>query len=168
MPFDSLDEAVSPVPPPQIVAKYLFLTEALIAQSQLDSADIETFLVDETVARLNWFWLNGLGGVRIMVRGDEAADAALVLAAPVLPVFATEDGKTFPQPTCPRCGSFDIAYRPATLSRILVALLITVVAWLLLPFARDRSRCFSCGYSWSDQQYEGFPEPPPATVTPVS
>jgi hypothetical protein len=168
MPFDSFNEEISPAAPPKIAGRYLFLTEALLAQSRLDSAEIDTFLIDETVARMDWFWLNGLGGVRIMVPGDEADDAALILAAPLLPQFETEQGEFIPQPTCPRCNSLDIAYHPATQSNILVSVLINPIAWLLLFFARDRWRCFSCGYSWHDQQYEGFPEPPPATVTPIS
>jgi hypothetical protein len=168
MPFDSSDEAISHAPPPRVVARYLFLAEALLAQSRLDSADIETFLIDETVARLDWYWLSTLGGVRIMVRGDEADDAALILAAPLLPQFETERGALLPQPTCPRCNSLDIAYRPATQSNILVSVLVNPIAWLLLLFARDRWRCFSCGYSWADQQYEGFPEPPAAAVTPIA
>ncbi len=157
-----------PAPAPRIVARYLFLTDALFAESRLRSAGIETFLIDETVPRLDWFWLHALGGVKILVADEDANDASELINLPLLPQFEGEDGRILTQPVCPRCGSLDIAYRSVTTSRILVASLVTVVAWLLLPFARDRWRCFSCGYSWSDQQYEGFPEPPPATVTPIS
>ena len=116
MPSDSSDQEFSLAPPPRIARSYLFLTEALFAHSRLDFAGIDVLLLDETLARFDWIWLNGRGGVRRMVPGGEAETAAPILAAPFLPVSETEDGKLFPQPRRPRGGSLDVAYRPTTQS----------------------------------------------------
>jgi hypothetical protein len=146
-----------PAPPPRIAARYLFLTDALLAESRLRSADIETFLIDENVARLDWFWLNGLGGVKILVAADDADDAAELLGLPLLPQFETQGGEILIQPACPRCNSLDIAYRSTNFSRILVSILALALAWLLLPFTRNGWRCFSCGYAWKGPQFDGRP-----------
>jgi Putative prokaryotic signal transducing protein len=146
-----------PAPPPRIAARYLFLTDALIAESRLRSADIETFLIDETVARLDWFWLNGLGGVKILVAADDAEDAAELLGLPLLPQFEAQGGGILIQPVCPRCSSLDIAYRSTNVARILASVLAMALGWLLLPFTRSGWRCFSCGHAWNGSQFDGRP-----------
>ncbi len=146
-----------PAPPPRIAARYLFLTDALLAASRLRPADIETFLIDETVARLDWFWLNGLGGVKILVGADDAEDAAKLLGLPLLPQFETQNGEIFVQPACPRCSSLDIAFRSTYVARILASVLAVALGWLLLPFTRDGWRCFLCGYAWKGPQFDERP-----------
>jgi hypothetical protein len=146
-----------PAAPPRIIARYLFLTDALLAESRLRSADIETFLIDETVARLDWFWLNGLGGIRILVAADDAGDAVELLSLPLLPQFETLDGEIVVQPACPRCSSLDIAYRSTNVARIVVSILAVALAWLLLPFASNGWRCFSCGHAWKGLQFDERP-----------
>lgn len=158
MASDSFRVDEPPAPPPRIAARYLFLTDALVAESRLRSADIETFLIDQTVALLDWFWLNGLGGVKILVAGEDAEDAAELLGLPLLSQFEAEGRGILPQPACLRCGSLDVAYRSTNVSRILVSVLVKILAWLLLPFARDGWRCLSCGYAWTDSQFDGHPE----------
>jgi hypothetical protein len=154
---DSVRPNEPPAPPPRIAARYLFLTEALLAESRLRSADIETFLIDENVARLDWFWLNGIGGVKILVAGEDAEDAAELLQLPLLPQFEAETGELLTKPACPRCDSLDIVYRPSNVARILVSVLAMALAWLLLPFTRNGWRCLSCGYSWKAPQLDGRP-----------
>jgi Putative prokaryotic signal transducing protein len=154
---DSLRINEPPATPPRIAARYLFLTDALIAESRLRSADIETFLIDETVARLDWFWLNGLGGVKILVAADDAEDAAELLGLPLLPQFEAQGGGILIQPVCPRCSSLDIAYRSTNVARILASVLALALGWLLLPFTRSGWRCFSCGYAWKGPQFDERP-----------
>jgi hypothetical protein len=62
---------------PSVVTLRQFLTvqEAVMAKSILDSAGIESFLVDENVRSMNWLWSNTLGGVKLQVRKTDAAIA---------------------------------------------------------------------------------------------
>jgi len=59
------------------------LLEAELAKGLLDSAEIESFLFDDNMVRLDWFNANALGGVKLRVdaRNVEAANQALEEAA---------------------------------------------------------------------------------------
>ncbi len=59
--------------------KYMTLPEALLAKSILDSAGIESFLGDENIVRMDWFLSNSLGGVKLLVREEDAEAAATLL-----------------------------------------------------------------------------------------
>ena len=39
------------------------------------SAGIECYLQDESVVRLDWFWSNAMGGIKLIVREKDAAEA---------------------------------------------------------------------------------------------
>lgn len=67
---------------PQVVTlrRYTNLQQALLAKSVLDSAGIECFLADQNVIRLDWFLSNALGGIRLLVRQEDAAAAESLLA----------------------------------------------------------------------------------------
>jgi len=69
------DEAPSPV----VIARYGGVPEALLAKSMLDSAGIESFLGDENLVRLDWFYSNLVGGIKLMVREEDAETARKVL-----------------------------------------------------------------------------------------
>lgn len=58
------------------IGKYRDLPEALLAKGSLESAGIECFLSDDNVVRMDWFWSNLMGGVKLNVRTEDA-DAAL-------------------------------------------------------------------------------------------
>ena len=62
-----------------ILRRYTSAPEALVAKSVLDSADIECFLRDENMIRMDWFWSNALGGVKLCVRDEDAEEAAALL-----------------------------------------------------------------------------------------
>jgi hypothetical protein len=67
---------------PQVVTlrRYMNLQEALLAKSVLDSAGIECFLADQNVIRLDWFLSNALGGIRLLVKQEDAGAAENLLA----------------------------------------------------------------------------------------
>jgi hypothetical protein len=71
----SKDEASSPV----VIARYGGVPEALLAKSMLDSAGIESFLGDENLVRLDWFYSNLIGGIKLMVREEDAETARALL-----------------------------------------------------------------------------------------
>jgi hypothetical protein len=71
----SKDEPTSPV----VIARYGGVPEALLAKSMLDSAGIESFLGDENLVRLDWFYSNLVGGIKLMVREEDAETARALL-----------------------------------------------------------------------------------------
>jgi hypothetical protein len=50
-----------------------------LARSALDSAGIESFLVDENLVQMYWFYSDAIGGVKLYVRPEDVADANKVL-----------------------------------------------------------------------------------------
>src|SRR5467141_2584656 len=66
-------------PRPVMIARYGGVAEALVAKSMLDSAGIESFLGDENLVRLDWFYSNLVGGIKLMVREEDAETARAVL-----------------------------------------------------------------------------------------
>ena len=50
------------------------MPERVLAKSMLDSAGIESFLGDENLVRLDWFYSNLVGGIKLMVREEDAPD----------------------------------------------------------------------------------------------
>lgn len=56
------------------------LPEALVAKTILDSAGIECLLGDENMIRMDWFWSNAMGGVKLWIREESATAAATLLA----------------------------------------------------------------------------------------
>jgi hypothetical protein len=67
----------SDVPPPNLVTlrKFTDTPEALLAKGVLESAGIESFLIDETTIRMDWLWSNALGGIKLCAKPEDA-DAA--------------------------------------------------------------------------------------------
>ncbi len=59
-----------------VVAKFLDLSGALPAKAALETAGIQCFLRDDNLIRMDWFISNLLGGVKLMVRKEDAEAAA--------------------------------------------------------------------------------------------
>jgi len=51
-----------------MVRRYRDLPEAVIVKSILDAEGIDCVLSDENLVRMDWFWSNLLGGVKLWVR----------------------------------------------------------------------------------------------------
>src|SRR4051812_33431824 len=62
-------------PKPVIIRRFLYLQEATLAKSLLDSAGIESFLADDNIVRLDWFYSNMVGGIKLLVRDEDAETA---------------------------------------------------------------------------------------------
>jgi hypothetical protein len=141
--------ANQPLPGIVAIRQFRDLPAALLAKSVLDSAGIDSFLQDENTIRLNWLWSNALGGIRLLVREEDAADAARLLVQKPAEIFETTSGE-YKQPRCPICGSTDISFgvKGRSLSYATVAIGVP------LPVKRHGWRCSSCGHEWSEK-----PEP---------
>jgi hypothetical protein len=64
------------------IRRFLVLPEALLAKSRLESAGIECILADDNMVRINW--PNLLGGVGLLVNGEDAAAATAIVDEPIL------------------------------------------------------------------------------------
>ena len=75
---------------PVMVGRYRDSGEAMIAKSMLDSAGIECFLGDENLVRIDWFYSNLIGGIKLMVREEDAETARKLLEENILQKFDAE------------------------------------------------------------------------------
>ncbi len=72
------------------IRRFRDLPEALIARGLLESADIECFLTDDNMVRLDWFISNAIGNMKLRVNKDDAETALEILNQPVLDNEADE------------------------------------------------------------------------------
>jgi len=158
-----------------IVARFSTLGEAGAARSAVDAAGIPCGLADANVVGVNWMFSNAIGGVKLVVAGDDFEEASEVLynaavdagdadAESVAEEIASE-ARAAPV-ACPACGSTEVQ-RMARLglfavvavlavgigtavgqSELAAALIISAAAVALLM---PGHRCLSCGERWTAQ-----------------
>jgi Putative prokaryotic signal transducing protein len=93
-----LEPPVIPDPAPEAellsvvtVQQYRDLTEAQLAMGVLESAGIPCYLRDENTVRMDWFYSNLLGGIRLQVREEDRAAAEALLHQPIPEQAPTDD-----------------------------------------------------------------------------
>ena len=145
---------------PVTVAAFLHPLDAHIARGILEGAGIPSFLADEEIAALNYFWANGFHGIKLQVTRENADEAREVLRGE--PVGDERElGEKDGQRQCERCGSYHTRYETYNLK---LAYLATLLAFfplldvkalfvLLLPIflfliPRRAWVCRSCGHIW--------------------
>jgi hypothetical protein len=135
-----LQDAPDPdAPVPMVAVAAVFnLTEAQLIRMRLEQAGLEVLLTDENVARLHYGYGIAAGGVKILVKSQDAELARAVLDDPPLP---------FERP-CPSCGSSDVSRE----ARLLRGATIAVGLFMSTPQAQltHKGRCRACGYSWEE------------------
>jgi len=134
------------------VRRFVNVQDALVAKNVLDSAGIECYLGDENVIRMDWFWSNFLGGVKLRVPRDEVAAAAELLDQSALEAFDVAGAGEYRQPRCPNCQSLDVSFRELING---VAYGSLAAAWFTgivppLPLTRLGWKCHSCGHAWEN------------------
>jgi hypothetical protein len=129
-----------------MIRRFRDLPEALLAKTSLESTGIECFLADENIVRIDWFWSNLLGGVKLHVTAEDADAALEILGQPVPEGFEVEGVGQFERPRCPNCNSVDIHFdelRPIGF----------VGAYFGIPIPlRNGWKCHSCGHQWRDEE----------------
>jgi hypothetical protein len=132
------------------VRRYRDLTEAYVGRSLLELAAIPAWIADENFVRMDWFYSNLVGGLRLQVdEGDEAA-AREVLEQEVPRTITYGPEETYIQPTCPKCGSADITFGGGTeRGPSLVALYVLSVP---VPPRGSAWHCEACGAQWLDTE----------------
>ena len=139
-------EAGSPAPKPVIVGRYRDLSIASVAKSILDSAGIESFLADDNVIRMDWFYSNAVGGIKLLVRDEDAAEARELLEGQAPEKFEVEGVGEYEQPKCPSCGSFDVSFEELDRKIAHTGLLMS----LPIPAMKHGWSCHACGHSWDE------------------
>jgi hypothetical protein len=65
------------------VRKFRDLMDADLAKGLLESVGIESFLIDENMVRIDWLISNGIGGIKLQVKSEDAEAAIEVLDQPI-------------------------------------------------------------------------------------
>lgn len=129
---------------PVIVGRYRDLAMASVAKSMLDSAGIESFLADDNVIRMDWFYSNAMGGIKLLVRGEDAAEARELLEGQAPEKFEVEGVGEYEQPKCPHCGSLDVSFEELDRKIAHTGLLVSIP----IPAVKHGWNCHACGHSW--------------------
>src|SRR6266478_3142091 len=137
-----------------VLRRFRDMPDAFLFGSILDSASIECFLADENIIRMDWFWSNFLGGIKLCVRRADADTASILLNGHSVPEkFEVEGVGEYQQPRCSNCQSLEVSFRglnrPADYIRALIG--------GPLPLHRSLWECDSCGHQWPESN-----EKPPA------
>lgn len=140
------DASKAEPPRPVIVRRYRDLPEASLAKSILDSAGIESILVDDNIVRIDWFYSNLVGGIKILVRKEDAETAVKLLEQEVPEKFEVDGIGEYVQPQCPNCKSMQVSFngldKRATYTGLAVGLPI--------PITNKDWKCDACGNEWED------------------
>lgn len=124
------------------VGVYTMPYEADLVWSLLEAFEIPVFPADYNTIYIDWLYSNALGGVKLRVSEQDAADAREVIAG------ALADGEklhpTYSEGACPHCGNRDTA--PVVRGRKWA--IITWLIFMPIVWPWTRLRCLSCGHTW--------------------
>ena len=129
-----------------VLRRYRDMPDAFLLGSVLDSAGIEYYLADENTIRMDWFWSNLLGGVKLWVRQQDLENAKELIDQKSPESFDVEGIGAFSQPHCPQCQSIDISFRELN-KRVAF---VSAYFGLPIPLKRRGWKCHACGLSWQD------------------
>jgi len=143
---------------PVVIRRFRDLSEAIVARAYLKSEGIACSLLDENTVRQDWLWSNFIGGIRLLVSSSDKDRAIGLLDQSEPASIQLEDGTTYTQPVCPKCGSKDVILYDGMLKPAVATLLITGLPVPRFPSsgAEDIWKCSKCGCIWTD---DGEPEP---------
>jgi hypothetical protein len=130
------------------VREFRDLPQALLGKGALDSAEIECYLFDENMIRLDWFLSYALGGIKLRVKEEDAEEARKLLEQAPPEKFEAGEAGEYEQPKCPRCGSLNVDFGEKG-KHLAYA---TVAIGVPLPVVRHGWRCESCGHQWEEDQ----------------
>jgi hypothetical protein len=74
-----IEENYGPGDTPVVLRQYRDTPQAIADRMALEAAGIESYLYDENLVRMDWFLSNLIGGVKVVVREEDAKEAAKIL-----------------------------------------------------------------------------------------
>jgi hypothetical protein len=122
------------------------MPDAFLFSSILDSAGIEFFLADENTIRMDWFWSDFLGGIKLCVRKMDADAASSLLDQGVPEKFDVEGVGEYQQPRCPICQSIEVSFQGLNKAVDYIRALLGGPR----PLHRSLWECDACGHQWPD------------------
>lgn len=169
---------------PVVIARFTTIGEAEVARSALRASGIEVDIADSNIIAMDWLASNALGGLKLVVRQEDAERAVQILAGhdddsmEVEAVPVAEDEPV----VCPRCSSPDITPIPRlrfftlftlaiggagyALQQTDLALAAIFATALIATFAPSH-RCVACGERLdlpADYDSPSAPAPPPSAA----
>ena len=132
------------------IRRFRDLPEALLAKGSLESAGVECALADDNVVRLDWFWSNLMGGIKLLVDREDAEAANEILNQPIPEGFTAAGAGEYRQPRCPKCGSLDVNFQELD-----PAAYLSMAVYVPIPFHRRAWRCHSCCAEWENDGVPG-------------
>ncbi len=130
--------------------RYRDLAEAIVARAVLESAGIEAWIADENLVRMDWFYSNMVGGMRLQVAEDDETAAREILEQDAPRTIAYGEDETYEQPNCPKCGAHEITLGDGTeRGRSFVGLWAVGIP---VPPRRAVWHCEECGANWADTE----------------
>jgi hypothetical protein len=125
--------------------RYRDLSEALVARALLESAGIQSWIADENFVRMDWFYSNMVGGMRLQVDEHDETDARAILEEGAPPTIAYGAKEPYP-----KCGSAEITLGDGTeRGRSLVGLSLFAIP---VPPREAVWHCKACGAHWVDTE----------------
>ena len=129
-----------------VLRRFRDMPDAFLFGSILDSADIECYLADENTIRMDWFWSNFLGRIKLCVRRRDADTASSLLGQNVPEKFDVEGVGEYQQPRCPKCRSLEVSFQGLNRAVDYTSALLGG-AW---PLHRSLWECDACGHQWPE------------------
>jgi hypothetical protein len=148
----------SELPQPDLLRRYRDLPQAMIAKSILDSAGIESFLADDNLVRMDWFYSNLIGGIKLLVRHEDAEAAMNLLDLERPEKFDVEGVGEYDQPKCPECGAMDITFDELDKQVMGAGLFLG----LPIKVTKKGWTCHLCGHRWGEDDAPAAVQEPPA------
>jgi hypothetical protein len=132
---------------PEVIGRYRDLPKAMIANSILDSAEIECFLADDNLVRMDWLYSNLVGGIKLVVRHEDAEAANKLLSQITPEKFDVPGVGEYEQPKCPNCGSMDITFDQLDMQVVAGGML----AGVPLKLTKNGWSCHACKHRWQER-----------------
>jgi hypothetical protein len=130
------------------VRRYRDLAQAYAGRSLLESAGIPTWIADENMVRMDWFYSNLIGGMRLQVDESNQMAAQEILGESAPDTIKYDKEKVYVQPKCPKCESAEVSLGNGTESgRSFLALYLIAIP---VPPREAIWHCDACGADWAE------------------
>ena len=124
-----------------VLRTFSFPSEAEIARGRLEAEGIPAVVLQGEIVAMNWIFSPGVGWVKLCVRQEDAARAAVALDQDL--------ARPEPEMRCPGCGSADVHYQKYNLRGVYASILALKIP---LPVRKDRWVCRRCGANWNEEK----------------
>ena len=129
-----------------VLCRFRDMPDAFLFSSIPDSAGIECYLADENTIRMDWFWSNLLGRIKLCVRKTDADTASSLLDQSVPEKVDVEGVGEYLQPRCPMCQSLKVSFRGLNKAVDYTSALLGGPR----PLHRSLWECHACGHQWPE------------------